>query len=428
MSLNLNRRHMLMGGSALVASTQFAWPGYAQDTSLRMMFWGGQDRANRTFGVADSYQQKTGVRIEGEFMAFSDYWPKLATLTAGGNGPDVVQMDGAGRYVADYARRGAIAPLDEFLGNALKLDDFDQDQLDAGKVAGKLYAISLGANASCLVVNKTAFEAAGLDIPGPTTTYDDLRAMDAAIKAANPGMRLISDASGVWSVLEHWLHQRNKTLYTADGGLGFNAADAGEWFALWAGLRADEVCLNPEDQAIQGGIETSSLITKKAAMSCEFSNLLVAYQGVSDDRLALTNLPRIAIDAPPGHYRRASMFFSVGGTSSTKEEAARFINYFVNDHAANKVLGAERGIPCSASVREALAPELDEQSRMALEYVGGLGPLLGPAPPLAPAGGGEINESLLSSVSQEVAFGARSPEEGGQYLVEAATDILSRAD
>ena len=427
MSLNLNRRHILMGGSALLASSQFAWPAFAQDTSLRMIFWGGQDRANRTFDVADAYEQQTDMRIEGEFMAFADYWAKLATLTAGGNAPDVVQMDGAGRYVADYARRGAITPLDEFIGDALKLDDFDQDQLDAGKVDGKLYAISLGANASCLVVNQTAFEEAGIDIPGPLTTYDDLRAMSASIKSVNPDMRLISDSSGHWAVLEHWLHQRNKTLYTADGGLGFDVADAVDWYTLWAGLRADEVCLSAEDQATQTGIETSNLITRKVAMSNEFSNLLVAFQGVTKDRLALTNLPRIATDAPPGHYRRASMFFSVSGTSAAKEEAARFISYFVNDHEANKVLGAERGIPCSASVRDALAPELDEQSRMALEYVGGLGPLLGPAPPLAPAGGGEINEALLSSVGQEVAFGVRSPEDGGQYLIDAATDILSRA-
>ena len=140
-----------------------------------------------------------------------------------------------------------------------------------------------------------------------------------------------------------------------------------------------------------------------------------------------TNMPRISTDAPGGHYRRASMFFSVSGSSAQKEEAVKFISFFVNDEEANKILAAERGIPCSKHVRDALGPLLDEQSREALDYVAGLGPLLGKAPPTSPAGGGEINESLLPSVSQEVAFGVRSPEDAGRHFVEAASEILARA-
>ena len=66
--------------------------------------------------------------------------PSSATQIAGGNAPDVIQMDY--RYIVEYAKRGAIAPLDEFVGKALDLDDFDEDQLEGGKVDGKLYGIS----------------------------------------------------------------------------------------------------------------------------------------------------------------------------------------------------------------------------------------------------------------------------------------------
>lgn len=430
MTVRIDRRQFLMGSTALLASGALSSglsPALAQEVVLRMIFWGGQDRADRTYSVAELYKEATGVAVEGEFLSFADYWAKLATQTAGGSAPDVVQMDGVGRYVIGYAERGALAPLNEFVGNELKLDDFDEDQLAAGTINGDLYAISLGANAAAMVVNTAAFERAGVDLPGKMTTYDDIRAIGEAFNSKNVGMKVIEDGSGLWHMFENWLRQRGKALYAPDGTLGFDANDATEWFQLWADLRADGICVSPEDQALDaGGLETKMLSLGKAAMVGQWSNLLVAYQDLNQDRLTLTNLPRIAADSPNGHYRKPSMFFSVSATSEHRAEAAEFISFFVNDPEANKILGDERGIPCSAAVREVVAPTLGEQSRIGLQYVGDLGSDLAPPPPPPPAAAGEINESLLPMVSQEVGFGARSPEDGGQYLIQIANDAPAR--
>ena len=121
------------------------------------------------------------------------------------------------------------------------------------------------------------------------------------------------------------------------------------------------------------------------------------------------------------------MFFSIGGTSAQKEAAAKFLNFFVTDKDASLLLGVERGIPCSKAVRENLAPTLDEQSQIALNFVSNLGPLLGKLPPSPPAAAGEIDSSLFRTLSQEVAFGAKTPEVAGPELVKGATDILNRA-
>ena len=132
MTISLNRRHLLLGSTALLAAGALR-PAFGQDTRMRLTFWGSQARADRTYGVTDLYSAANpGTVIDGEFLAWNDYWPKLATQTAGGNAPDLIQMDY--RYIVEYANRNAIAPLDEFVGNALQLGDFDQDQLDGGKV------------------------------------------------------------------------------------------------------------------------------------------------------------------------------------------------------------------------------------------------------------------------------------------------------
>src|SRR5690606_32282962 len=52
---------------------------------------------------------------------------------------------------------------------------------------------------------------------------------------------------------------------------------------------------------------------------------------------------------------------------------------------------------------------------------------LGPLPPPPPPAAGEIDLSLLRVIGQEVAFGARTPEDGGKAFVTEATAILARA-
>jgi multiple sugar transport system substrate-binding protein len=429
MSIRIDRRKFLMGSSALVAAgAAGVMPSWAQAQSLRLTFWGGQARADRTYGVTDLYTAAKGTDVEGEFLAWNDYWPKLATQTAGGNAPDIIQMDY--RYIVEYANRNAIAPLDEFVGGALKLDDFDADQLEGGKVGGKLYGISLGANSVATLVNTSAFEEAGVEVPTNAWTLDDLMAIGEAFKAANirGGMKAIQDGSYSEPMLDNWLRQRGKALYTAEGKLGFDEADAVEWYQLWAKLREAGVCVSAEDQALDTGpLETTMVVLGKAAMMPSNSNQLVAYQAIMQDKLTMIGYPRIAPGVGGGHYRKPSMFFSVGGSSANKEAAADFLNFFVTDPEAAKVLGVERGIPCSAAVREVVAPTLDEQSQIALNFVANLGDLLGPLPPPPPAAAGEVDSSLIRTLGQEVGFGAKSPEQAGADLVNGANDILSRA-
>ena len=427
MTFRIDRRQFLMGSSALMAAgaagLSAAW---AQDNSLRLIFWGGQPRADRTYKVPDLYKDASGVDVQGEFLAWNDYWPKLATQTAGGNAPDIIQMDY--RFIVEYAKRNAIAPLDEFVGNQLQLAEFDEDQLEGGKVDGKLYGISLGANSVAMLVNTAAFEQAGVEPPTNAWTYDDVMKMGEAFNSSGVGMKLIADGSYSEPMLNNWIRQKGKELYTADGKLGLDEADMTEWFTLWNNLREAGVCVAPDEQALDTGpLESTMIVTRKAAMIPANSNQLVAFQALMQDPVNMVGYPRIAAGVGGGHYRKPSMFFSVAGSSKNKAAAAEFLNFFISDPEAAKVLDVERGIPCLPSTREVVAPLLDEQNQIALNFVSNLGDLLGPLPPPPPAAAGEIDLSLLRTVGQEVGFGARSAEDGAAYFVAEANAILDRA-
>ena len=427
MSFTLDRRQFLLGSTALMAAGAIS-PAMSQETRVRLLFWGGQARADRTYAVTDLYSKANpGVAFDGEFMAFSDYWPKLGTQVAGGNAPDILQMDY--RYIVEYANRNAIAPLDDFVGKELDLADFDADQLEGGKVGGKLYGISLGANSVALMVNKTMFEEAGVALPNRDLSYADLPALADEWNSKNkrPGVKVWTDYSGGEPGLDNWLRSRGKGLYGADGKPLFDADDLVDWFQMWADLRAAGVTVSPEDQALDANdaIENTMITLGKAATTYANSNQLIAFQAVNKDELTMTNYPRATPGAGGGHYRKPSMFFSLGATSDKLAEGAKFINFFISDPEGTKALGVERGIPCKASARDNITPTLDAQSQIALNFVSNLGDLLGPLPPSPPANAGEINKALKTK-SQEVAFGAQSPQDAGVAFFNEVNEILAR--
>src|SRR5690606_22663736 len=222
-----------------------------------------------------------------------------------------------------------------------------------GKVNGQLYGISLGANTVATLINTAAFEEADIAVPTSDWTYDDILATGEAFAAANVrnGMKMMTDSSGTEPMLDNWLRQKGLALYTAEGELGFGADEMIEWFTMWNSFRDAGVIVSPEDQALDTGpLETTMLVSGKAAMMPSNSNQLVGYQALLPDRLDMVGYPRLAPGVGGGHYRKPSMFFSVAGSSADKEATAALLSFFVNDPDAGKILGVERGVPCSAAV------------------------------------------------------------------------------
>ncbi len=428
MTVRIDRRSLLAGAAGLASlgllGMRAAW---AQDARIRLMWWGNTNRNERTAKVIELFTAANpGVGLEGESAGWDDYWTRLATQTAGGNAPDVMQMDY--RYIFEYARRGVLLPLDDAMAaGTLDLSGFSEDAIAGGKVDGKTYGISLGANSSTMMVSKAAFEEAGVALPERGMTWDDYaaRAAELTEKAGKRGFYGSSDGGGVEPTFECWLRQRGKALYDAEGKLGFDAGDATEWFAMWQGMRDSGACVPADLQALdQLTIETSMVTLGHAAVAFNHTNQIVGFQAVNQSPLVMVPYPTAGANSKPGQYRKPSMFFSAYANTGVPVEAAKFVSYFINDPAATEVLGVERGVPESAAVREALSNTLDELGKAQIEFIENLGDLAGPLPPPPPAGAGEI-QFALKRINEEVGFGT-PPEAGAETLVSEATAILAR--
>ncbi|MEX2741167.1 ABC transporter substrate-binding protein [Rhizobium mongolense] len=421
--MQINRRSFLMGSAGVATGLAFgagsAMPAFADDAQLRAMWWGSNDRAKRTLEVAKLYQTKTpGVTIVGESLSGDGYWTKLATQMAGRAIADVFQLEPS--TISDYSKRGACMPLDEFVPSALKVDTFGKDMLNLTTVDSKLYGIGLGLNSFALFFDQTIFEKAGLPLPTPDLTWDEYAKLAVELtKAAGKDNYWGGPYGARYAyVFDAWLRQRGKSLY-ANGSLGFDVEDAKEWYSFWDDLRKKGGTVAADVQTLdQNTIDTNCLALGKSAIGMAYSNQLVGYQLISKNKLAITMLPRERKGGPSGHYYRPALIWSIGATTKNGEAAAKFIDFFVNDIDAGKILGVERGVPMSATVREAILPNLNPTEQDTVKYVNLLKDQVGDYPAPAPLGATEFDQRVLRPLADELAFERTTPADAAARLVE----------
>lgn len=421
----ITRRGLLMSGAAMAGAAGLGLPAFAQsDTRLRMYWWGGKERADRTEATNKLFVEKNaGTTITGETLGWNDYWQRLATQIAGRNGPDLIQMDY--RYIFEYARRDALLAMDPFIGKGLNLADFNQGAVDSGKVDGKIYGVSLGLNSVALFYSQDAIRDAGMKPPAWDLTWEGYAkyALDLTKALKRDGFWGMQDAGGLEPALDNYMRGKGLALYTADGKLGFAEKDIAGWFGYWADLRKAGGCPPADVQALdKNNPETNMLTLGKAAIGLANSNQLVAYQAINKPRLGIGMFPK---GEKPGQYLKPSMLLSVYSRTKNPEAAMKVVDFYINNPDAGKLLGLERGVPASAKVRDALASSLNELDRMMSDYIAFISDKVGDLPPPPPQGAGEI-QNVLRRINEQIGFGRMSVADGAKQFMSDANGVLAR--
>ena len=179
--------------------------------TLRFSWWGSDcGRPATTKAIKEFTDKHTNIKVQTDYAAYGPYWQKLATATAGGNAPDVMQMDY--RYVAEYGKRQVLLDLSK-QKSALRLATIDPAIAKSGKLDGKLLAVPFGQNTTAIAVDKTALKALGLAAP-KAGTWADFAAWAKEVNAKSGGKTYgVSDMGYSEDVFELWLRENGKSLY-----------------------------------------------------------------------------------------------------------------------------------------------------------------------------------------------------------------------
>jgi multiple sugar transport system substrate-binding protein len=397
------------------------------DVTLRFSWWGSDKRHAATQQVIDLYESKhANVKIEADYVGWEDYWDRLATGVAGGNSPDVIQMES--RYVREYADRGALADLKPFLGPTIRNTDLDPSVATIGEIDGKTYAVPTGVNIYAVVANPNLLKAAGATLPDDRSwSWDDLlRTASQVTKNSPKGTYGLQDMGYVDAGLEIFARQRGESIYGTDGKLAVSDATLKEWWGLIVRSR-DTGAEPPASVSVEvqgGGIDQSLTATGKGALGTWWTNELPALSEGAKTDLSLLRFPGESTAAKPGMFLKPAMFYSLGQKSEHKEEAARFLDFLVNDPEAARIILSDRGMPVNLKNRDAIVPSLTAADQKSAAFIKEVGPSVSAPPPLPPKGAGAVND-VIQQINEQVLFNRLSVDQAVQQFRQQAESAIS---
>jgi len=429
--MGVNRRQFLLGGLAAAATTMGlvgCAPGSGGSSGeegggdgavdLQFAWWGNDVRNKNTQAAIDVYMKANpNVKIAPQPGEFASYWDKLATQTAGGTSPDVVQMDM--NYIAEYGNRQALLDVSK-----VDVSKFAEGTVDSGKINDQLVGINAGVNSALIFANPAIFEKAKMDLPDDTTwTWDSMIEISAEV-AAKAGVPFgIVQAFASDAFFGAFLRQNGKALFTPDG-LAFDAADAQAWFDLMVKAEKAKAIGTPQQISEEGSsgsgkaIDLAALATGKTAMQYYNSNQLPAVTTAAGSELALLRFPSLTGKATDRKaWYKASMLWSASAKTKNPDAVVALIDWWVNSPECAAINLTERGVPCNTEILAEIKPKLDKTQQAVVKYIEDIKPELADTPIAPPPGGGKLGD-IMFRYQTDVLFDKSSTAEAAQKFVD----------
>jgi len=393
--------------------------GSGDSVTLRVSTWGNDSRLKITQKAVDAFvAANPNIKVNVENSEWTAYWDKLATATAGKNAPDVIQMDES--YIAAYGGRHALLDLNK-VKSSLDLSAMDPKVLDTGKVDGTLVGAPIGVANFSIGVNPQVLKKAGVSMPDDKTwTWDQLAQMSAQVtqKLGSQGVYGFDGFGTGAAELGAWARQRGEEVWPTDGP-GVSQGTITSFFD-YAKKLVDMKATPPATVQVENAnasLDSSLFATNKAAFHMLFHTQISAFGTASGTEMKLLRLPAQATGQSPKMVNKASMYWSISSRSKNAEAGAKLIDFLLTDPAATKVLTTERGIPAIPAVQKDVAPLLDPQAKIALDFSQAITPELVPPPQVTPQNASGFSKEF-TVVGTDVLFGRSSP-------ADAATKTLS---
>ena len=385
--------------------------------TLRVSTWGNDSRLTLTQKAVDAFTAANpDIKVSVENSEWTAYWDKLATMTAGKNAPDVIQMDEA--YIAAYGGRHALLDLDKVKSN-LDLSAMDAKVLDTGKVEGTLVGAPIGVANFSVGVNPQVLQKAGVSMPDDKTwTWDQLAQAAAQVtqKLGSQGVYGLDGFGAGAAELGAWARQRGEEVWPTSGP-GVSEATITSYFEyankLLTMKAAPPASIQVENT--NAALDASLFATNKAAFHLLFHTQISAFGTASGTEMKLLRLPA-QTSGQPNMVNKASMYWSVSARSENSEASAKLIDFLLTDPAATKILTTERGIPAIPEVQKEVAPLLDPQAKVSLEFSQSITPELVPPPQVTPQNASGFSKEFTLA-GTDVLFGRSSPQEGAAKVL-----------
>ncbi|MDR6878815.1 extracellular solute-binding protein [Bacillus sp. 3255] len=324
--------------------------------TLRFAWWGNDARHKATLAAIDAYMKlHPNVKIEAEYMGFDGFNKKLATQFAGRTAPDLFQFTyewsvEMSDFMLDLKSVSSLIDTKQIPDSALK---------DYGAYKGKQIMVPSGMFAATTVVNEDFMQKHG--VPADTVwTWDKLIEEGKKVHEQDKNAYLLTADIDVINklILQPYIMQKTgKGWVNDDFTPGFDKAQLTDGLTYLSNLyKSGAIEPFGDSTAFVGKMEQNPKWVKgEIGLLLDYVQAIDKYkQAVPAAKIGVRAFPENPGAVQSGNPTVAGTGFAISQDSTNKEEAAKFINYLVNDKEAALLLTTQRGIPASTVARKAL--------------------------------------------------------------------------
>jgi oligogalacturonide transport system substrate-binding protein len=329
-----------------------------KNVELRFSWWGNDQRTAATLKVIDLYMKKNpNVKIEAEYRGKSDQ-AKIATQLAGGTIADVVQLNPP--WMPDMTSNGDFFVNYKSKKSLIDLSGFDSKFLKShGVYNGKLVGLPTGINARATLINKTVAEEFAIPTGLNTKwTWDDLYNAGKSVNSQNANKYFLNCDSRTLGtfVLRPYIKQKTgRQIIKDDYKVGFSKQNLADALGYISKLYRDKVIQPVQEADVFMDVTSTNPKWINGDIVCEFM-WTSQFDGASKNTKG--NMGAFIMPLDPkakdsGMIVQPSQLLAVSKRSKNIDEAVKFVNFFINDLEAGKILKDCRSIPAVKKVREA---------------------------------------------------------------------------
>jgi len=412
-------------------SSQSAASGGKPQGTIRLSYWGSGKRVELTNGVSDLFTKaNAGVTVTPEYTDFASYWNKLNVQATSGNMACVAQMQG--RQLNDYASKGLLIDLEPLVkSGAIDVSQIPKNVLDTGRgIDGKLYEIPYDAAYDSIMVNETLAKQTGVGLPAQDYTWDDFQAYLKKAQSSLPqGVKAINLGGGLPNYFIEYVQAQGQDLFNGSK-VAFPQQTLVDFWNMWESARKADLTTTAQEKAAEAPqTEQSFIATGKVLADNKPGNQLGQAQGALTGAKAGQQLTTVAL--PSGSGPGSVLFtsgFSIPKSCNNQATAAAYINFWVNDHEANKLFSSNNGADTNQKELQAQIddPKLDAATKHMLSL---FKQIVAKNPPtvLYPPGYQANFETAFTQAYQQISLKGASVEDTAKKFIDNLNSALAAA-
>jgi oligogalacturonide transport system substrate-binding protein len=348
----------------------------SDDTVIKFAWWGTSDRNIATYQAIELFEEKyPEYTVEGEQAPWNGYQQTLNNRLNRGTEADVFQVN----YNWIYSMYGEdyfmdITELD------LDLSKYPVNEHTPLTVNGKVLGLSISETGYVFYLNKSVYQAAGLDVED-IKTWDDLIDAGNTISSVTPGKYALGrmDAQQVAIMMFSYLAQiTGKNVINEDHELNFTQAELITGFNFVSDLRNNGVLIssNATDTHIDGPTNPNWTSEKYGGV-LQWNTAISEYQNTLPNggaNLHMAGMFQQEEGEQLGMYKKVSMAYAVSKRveeSDAKKEAVKtFLEFMTTDPEAVRILGVDRGVSNNSDTQAILTAVTENDFLNSLEWKG----------------------------------------------------------